>query len=316
MTKQTNLQRIGLFGLMIIALLFITNNQTYAQKKDYKPSEKIEYLAATYPEEVWEEGVFVKASFDGSQPIIRQKPDQWYKEGFQTASSWEKIRPLSTGKVKAAPALTNEIKNPGDKTAPDIAPTIEGKGLMTKAEVIEYLKTRVGTSGHHSKKAEASKELVEMIKRRGVDFPLPYTDRHHISQVGGNDTTYDVISAIQYNYGAPTQRSWLMGTWDMTIVAVGRYGSIGGKAAYLMINKDKTYTWKPGLNDTVIKGKWREATEEEMKLQGGEGIVLLRGESGDDWLVRKDVNPNFKTDHIDVWHLQDGGAQRRIGKRR
>ena len=102
----------------------------------------------------------------------------------------------------------------------------------------------------------------------------------------------------------------------MTIVAVGRYGSIGGKAAFLTINKDKTYVWKPGLNDPIVKGKWREATEEEMKLQGGAGIVLLKSESGDDWLVRKAVNPNFKTDHIDVWHLQYGGTQRRIGQRK
>ncbi|MDQ3798839.1 MAG: hypothetical protein M3384_05270 [Acidobacteriota bacterium] len=316
MLKQTNLHRIGLFILMTIALLFIADTQASAQKKDYKPGEKIEYLAATYPEEVWEEGVFVGKTYDGSQPIIRQKPDQWNKQGFQTASSWEKIRPLGSGAIKTAPANTDENEKPDNKTTTVAASKNDGKGLMTKAEIIEYLKTRIGTDGPHPKKTEVSKELVEMIKRRGVDFRLPYTELHQISQVGGNDTTYDIKSAIEYNYGAPTPQSWLMGTWNMTIVAIGRYGSVGGKAAFLTINKDKTYTWKPGLNDPIIKGSWREATEKEMKLQGGAGIVLLKGESGDDWLVRKAVNPNFKTDHIDVWHLQYGGAQRRIGQRK
>lgn len=307
-----NLYCFALAVLILVTFSFIT----YAQKKDYKPGEKIEYLAATYPKEVWEEGVFVKASYDGSQPIIRQKPDQFHKGGFETAFQWEKIRPLGSVAVKPTPTNTNDTEKTESKSATDTARNVESRGLMTKAEIIEYLKTRIGTDGPHPKKAEVSKELVELIKRRGVDFRLPYTDLHHISQVGGNDSTYDVRSAIKYNYGAPTKRSWLVGTWDMTIVAVGRFGSIGGKAAYLTINKDKTYTWKPGLNDPIVKGKWREATEEEMKLQGGEGIVLLAGESGSDWLVRKDVNPNFKTDHIDVWHLQDGGRQRRIGKRR
>ncbi|HLM60913.1 MAG TPA: hypothetical protein VK308_08925 [Pyrinomonadaceae bacterium] len=308
--KQTNSRRIGLLVLLTIILLFIGGIQAFSQKKDYKPGEKIEYLAETYPEEVWEEGVFVKAGYDGSQPIIRQKPDQFHKGGFETAFHWNKIRPLDSGKVKAAPP-TNEIKNPKDKTAP----TIEDKGLMTKAEIIEYLKTGVGTSGPHPKKAQVSKELVEMIKRRGVDFRLPYTDLHHISQVGGNDSTYDVQSAIKYNYGAPTKQSWLMGTWDMMSFDVGYNYSVGAKTGFLTINKDKTYTWKP-VNRAIIKGEWREATEEEMKIQGGVGIVLLKGENGDDWLVRKAVNPNFKTDHIDIWHLQAGGSQRQIGKRR
>ncbi|MDQ4120827.1 MAG: hypothetical protein M3209_05215 [Acidobacteriota bacterium] len=302
--------------ILTLLILVTCSAITFAQKKDYKPGEKIEYLAATYPKEVWEEGVFVKASYDGSQPIIRQKPDQWNKDGFQTAFQWEKIRPLSPRADKeTATANKVETQKPENQPKPFAASDSDVKGLMTKAEIIEYLKTRVGTDGPHPKKAQVSKELVEMIKRRGVDFRLPYTDLHQISQVGGNDTTYDIKSAIEYNYGAPTKQSWLMGTWKMAIVDVGYNYSIGAKAGFLTINKNNTYQWKPGPNDTIINGKWREATEEEMKLQGGEGIVLLKGESGDDWLVRKAVNPNFKTDHIDIWHLQYGGAQRRIGRR-
>jgi len=146
---------------MTIALLFIFDIEAIAQKKDYKPGEKIEYLAATYPEELWEEGIFVGPSYDGSQPIIRQKPDQFHKGGFETAFHWNKIRPLGSGKVKPAPIPTKEIKNPEDETTPDTAPTVEGKGLMTKTEIIEYLKTRVGTDGPHPKKRKFQKNLLK-----------------------------------------------------------------------------------------------------------------------------------------------------------
>ena len=50
MTKQTNLQRIGSLVVMTIALFFIADIQAFAQKKDYKPGEKIEWKRSDYPE--------------------------------------------------------------------------------------------------------------------------------------------------------------------------------------------------------------------------------------------------------------------------
>lgn len=71
MTKQINLRRIGSLVLLTIALLFIADGQAFAQKKDYKPGEKIEYN--NYG--TWEEATFVEATPDDSQPIIREKPN-------------------------------------------------------------------------------------------------------------------------------------------------------------------------------------------------------------------------------------------------
>ncbi|MCB1094260.1 MAG: IPT/TIG domain-containing protein [Verrucomicrobiae bacterium] len=59
----------------------------------YVPSEKILYqVGGTFPV-VWEEGVFVGETPGGSQPIIRQEPNEFFPDGFQTAYLWEKIKP-------------------------------------------------------------------------------------------------------------------------------------------------------------------------------------------------------------------------------
>jgi hypothetical protein len=137
MTKQTNFQRIRLLVLMTIAMLFIADIQASAQKKDYKPGEEIEYKSSGYLE-MWEEVIFVRATPDGSQPIIRQMPNEFHKDGYQRGASWADIRPL-TAKPNKASVVTNQNENPVNDTGADYNRTTSettndvGTGLMTQS---------------------------------------------------------------------------------------------------------------------------------------------------------------------------------------
>jgi hypothetical protein len=66
-----------------------------------------------------------------------------------------------------------------------------------------------------------------------------------------------------------------------------------------LLNANGTYVWKAGAKDST-NGKWRKATKEEMKYQGGDGIVLLKAKGGEDWIVMKDMNPYIKFEGIVV----------------
>ena len=315
MMKQTNLQRIGSLGLMTIALFFIADIQAIAQKKDYKPGEKIEYLAETYPKEVWEVGTFVEATPGGSQPIIRQKPNEFSKGGFQLATSWDKIRPLGAGKA----AADNERKTEETENNENTAETTNdfGTGLMTQEQVLSFSQAKLGDKWFmftSSRLEEIRNELAEMIKERGLDFRYstsPADFRNKLSKYGAH--TSEVYFPLRDNYGEPTKQSWLMGAWNLGKIGaavdyvknnrVYRQGEIGvANVGTLSLNANGTYIWKAGAKDST-GGKWRKATKEEMRSQGGDGIVLLKAKSGEDWIVAHDRNTTLKGDWINIAQL-------------
>jgi hypothetical protein len=312
MKEQTNLQRIVSLVLMTIALLFIADIQAIAQKKDYKPGEKIEYLAETYPKEVWKVGVFVRASSDGRQPVIRQEPNEFNKEGFETGWFWEKIRPLGTKKT----TVNNERKTEDTKNNQNTTETTKdfGTGLMTQADVLGFLQTKLGDNqSQNLRRDEIKKELVEMIKARGLDFRLETNSDFYSKLNKYVAMTSDMVFPIHYNFGNPTKEIWLTGSWQLSKTGaavdyeknnrIHRQGEIAvGGIGALTIKADGTYVWNAGAKDST-SGKWRKATGEEMKEQGGDGIVLLKAKSGEDWIVMQDRWTTLKGDWINVSQL-------------
>ena len=318
MTKRTNWQRIGSLILMIISLVFIADIQASAQKKDYKPGEKIEYKSSGYPE-IWEEAIFVRATPDGSQPIIRQMPNEFSKEGFQRGASWADIRPLSAKPNKAS-VVTNQNENPVNDTGADNGTTSEttndfGSGLMTQAEVLSFLQTKLGDKPFQNpRREEIKKELAEMIKARGLNFRYSEVSQDYsgkLAKYGAN--TSEVSFPLRDNYGEPTKQSWLMGAWNLGKIGaavdyvrnnrVYRQGEIGvANVGTLTLNANGTYVWKSATKDST-SGKWRKATSEEMKSQGGDGIVLLKAKSGYDWIVSKNRTTRLKGEWIYISEL-------------
>lgn len=310
MMKQTNWQRIGSLVLMTIAMLFIADIQASAQKKDYKPGEKIEYVVGgSYPEQ-WEEGTFVKATPDGTQPIIREKPNEFNKDGFQMATQWAKIRPLSA--KSADKVAVNDTEADNDKTA-SAATTDFGTGLMTQEQILSFLQAKLGGKPYAPGSVEIKKELAEMIKQRGLDFRYSDTPDFYykIAKLGAN--TGELDFPLRDNYGEPTKEKELTGAWNLGKIGgvvdyvrnnrVYRQGEIGvANVGTLSLNANGTYVWKAGAKDST-SGKWRKATKTEMRSQGGDGIVLLKAKDEYDWLVTKNRATKLKGEWIYISEL-------------
>ena len=316
MANQTNLQRIGSLVLMTITLLFIADIQASAQKKDYKPGEKIEWKSSNYPE-TWEEATFIRATPDGSQPIIREKPNEFHKEGFQRGTSWADIRPLSPKPNNKSPVNDSRKENPvNDKETNNkeqTETTNDGGGLMTQAEVLSFLQTKLGDKPFQNpRREEIKKELAEMIKQRGLDFRFDSSTDFY-NKLGKYGATSEITFPLRDNYGEPTKQSWLMGAWNLGKIGaavdyvknnrVYRQGEIGvGNVGTLTLNANGTYIWKSAANQST-NGKWRKATREEMKSQGGDGIILLKAKSGYDWIVSKNRATTLKGEWIFISEL-------------
>ena len=313
MMKQTNLRGIGSLVLLTIALLFIADIQAIAQKKDYTPGEKIEWKSSNYPE-TWEEATFVEATPDGTQPIIREKPNQFHKDGFQQATSWAKIRPLSAKTTYTVPVNDTEADN---ATTPQTTSNF-GTGLMTREQVLRFLQAKIGNKPFTDppREAEFKKELAEMIKRRGLNFRFTSSDTvfwKKLSKYGG--LTGELNFPLRDNYGPPTKQAWLMGTWKLGKIGaavdyvknnrVYRQGEIGvGNIGTLSINSNGTFIWKSVLTTRPKSGKWRKAAKAEMKSQGGDGVVLLKAQSGYAWIVTKDRTTTLKGEWINISELE------------
>ena len=318
MRKQ---KKLSWLKQMMVALTFsfaflsAFQTEIAAQDTDFKPGEKVEYRESDYATE-WKEGVVVKILPGNTQVLIRSKPDQWFKDGLEQAFVFSRVRRIANRPVNQPTTNANVVEKNTEDAKTETVKT-DGKGLMTKEEIFSYLKTNLPKAPDDPNAAEVSKQLVKEIKRRGVEY-FKVEDRDIYNVFMRYDPRHDqVVMAIRENYGAPPSQSWLTGAWKMTVVDVGYNYNIGAKAGFLTINKNGTYQWKPGPNDAVINGKWREATDKEMWHQGGAGIVLLKGEGGDDWIARKSTNRELKGDHIDVALLDMTyrGGKRRIGRR-
>jgi len=316
--------------LLMAGLLLAADSQAFAQKKDYAPGEKIEYKSSGYPE-TWEPATFVRATPDGSQPIIRQMPNAFHKDGYQRAASWTDIRPPAAAPNEAAPpnprpeanaeALgTRGIADRGNVETPRSRTTTEagggpGSGLMTQAEVLAFLRTRVGNDPwqNPSLLAATKKSLAETIKARGLNFRFGSSDAAFQSALGKYGPTSDIVFPLRDNYGAPTRQAWLMGAWQLGKIgaavdyerngAIYRQAEIGvANVGALLLNANGSYAWN-SAGAPSTNGRWRAATREEMRSVGGDGIVLLGAKGGYDWLVTKNRRTPNPGEWIDISEL-------------
>lgn len=173
---------------------------------------------------------------------------------------------------------------------------------MTKQEIIDILKARIGTDGPHPKKEAVNLELRELIKKRGVSFRYSYVDLPDFSKVGGDSTVRDAIEA---NFGTPKPKQWLWGEWNVSTTATRTFSlnDAVNKMGFLVIEPDGKYLWKIKADDDAkkwIDGKWREPTADEMKWMGGAGVVLIGGEQGYDWIVHRDYTATDGQDWITI----------------
>jgi hypothetical protein len=293
-----------------------------ADPAQFQPGDKIEYKESNYPE-LWEQGVFVRATPDGKQPIIRKKPNQFYKEGFETGFSWSNIRPLAARPAGNGPAGPT-VHAPGTPVAgtpptvskplaPPANPRSNGQ-LMTQRDVLDFLSQRLGPDPFSNpRREEIKKELAGLIKARGLDFRYEAVSAFS-TQLSKFGVSSEITFPLGDNFGPPTQQPWLLGSWKLDKIGATvdyvrgdkryRQSEIGVKdVGALTIHVDGKYTWESGAPTGPIRGDWRRATPMEMKYQGGDGLVLLKAKSGWDWIVHQDRTTRLEGRWINIAEL-------------
>ena len=337
MRKQINQVRQSVLPTIIAAILiFSAFGSTFAQGQDFKVGEKIEY-SPNCNNTNWTEGIIFALYPQYNQVGVREKPTEYFPQGSETAKNIKCVRHIVARQVNDA---TKDTDNKGNtdqtqKTSSLTKPktnNTNGKGLMTKEEIIGYMRANGYTGGQPKRDSQICKDLIEQIKQRGVVEPFKIGDDVSPIRENGclNSSETDVEDAVKYNVGAPKTFDWLTGTWLMSIIGgtvdyapgdgnIYRKNESIAKLGFITINADGTYIWKVEPSDLptkYVKGKWRKATDEEMGLRGGAGLILKKADESADWIVFKYVNQYLKGDNIDVQHLQERGAKRRIGDRK
>ena len=102
-----------LFALVIS--LFFCLAAPPAAWAQFASEQAIEYKVGS---DTWERGVFVRLTPSGKQAIIREKPNQFYPEGFQRAYSLDEIRPAGRAGNTAQVRQNAPANNP-TATRPD-----------------------------------------------------------------------------------------------------------------------------------------------------------------------------------------------------
>ncbi len=312
-------ERLRVILIMFAFCAFMAAGPAPTNAQDYKPGQKVEYKAQSYPEK-WDVGTVEHMAPGGKQVIIREKPTEFFPQGNTRAYSLDEVRPLGQARGSGPDPRVQDAKRdrPDDRTAA----RGQGIGLMTSQEILAFLQDRLGDNPFQaasSKRESTFKELGQTIMQRGVNFRYE-TLSQFSNDLGKFGAPSTVIFPIQANYGAPTNHGWYIGTWNTSVTSVGRRVIIGAKAGFLTINANGTYSWKLYATDppaSYVKGSWRKATAEEMAVsyQGGDGLVLLNGKEGYDWLVRQDRETTLAGDWIWIANLK-ARAQRESGKRR
>ena len=301
------------FALLVLASLF---GPELVVAQAYQPGQQVEYKAQNWPEK-WEIGVFVRDLPGGTQMVIREKPTQFFPEGFERAYALAEVREAPPPELAQAQAQA-PAPRPAPKAVPApaggarLAPQTPrpaagggggagvgaGVGLMSQQDVLGFLKQRLGDGDPfmNPKREAVLQSLREEVMRRGVDFHS-HAIGDFANQIGRYGALSNVTYALSSNFGPPAVQNELMGTWRLMKVgattSVTRGGNLyqrqeyAGLAGSLALNAGGTYQWHSPSG--LLRGNWRPATAEEMAKsdKGGDGVVLLSAKSGADWLVHK-----------------------------
>lgn len=251
----------------------------------------------------WEQGTVVQVDNNNLMVKVHTMSgmDQWFGDSA--------VRPATAG------------------TRPPETPPMTGSGLVTRQQILSYLQAHALLNGHYTGSQDVCKAVSLAVKARGADFRYSYTGMGPVAEAGCVAGSWPIPTAVGLNYGQPKPLSWMMGKWNIAIIAptldrvradgwIYRREEYGAKSGFVRINPDHTFVWQIFPQDPPsrqIKGTWRLATDAEMGLKGGAGIVLLGGESGADWIAF-----NWgATEHdiVDIQNLKYRGQQRRLGAR-
>ncbi len=94
--------------LVLSAVWFICAIGVVTTVQAQKPGDKVEYKAQNWPEK-WEVGTFVKELPGGKQVLIRERPNEFFAEGFERAYALTTEPRLGRYNIYAYGAGTNRL---------------------------------------------------------------------------------------------------------------------------------------------------------------------------------------------------------------
>ncbi len=292
----------------VVALLVLA--PPFAAAQQFTPGQEIEYRDGAAQ---WAPGTFVRMLPNGNQALIRQAPSQFFPEGFERAYSLTDLRPRQPAAPaaqalrpapQAAPAPQPKAAVPAVATRVPAVP--QGAGLLNQQQVLDYAKQVLGPNPWAQPNRDAAiSQIRDYIKSRGVNFQWTLAFDNQLGAIGAN--AVHITSAIGANYGAhPTLQTYI-GNFNLQSQAraAQSVSQQGGRAVVtttdsaarlgsIRINADRTYVWDVLGDGKVIRGTWREATEDEKQAwEGGPSIWLLNARGGQDYQVRADRQPGW-----------------------
>jgi hypothetical protein len=302
------MKSINLFrALLIVSLTTLAIGSVAAQQPQFTVGERVEYKDKSYPTEVWKEGTITKVMPEYHQVVVRWDPREDYPSythdgvsTYEQGYSMNDVRPIMPSDGTAAANPPNQTDGSQPKPDAGDANNTTDSGLMSKQEIVDYMKTNGYVNGEPKHDVQVCKDLIELMKKRGVREAVNAgTDDANVINANGcaGHWSTDVVEASVRNQGPPATINWLAATWILTVFGDTVYSAPGDGYVYkqgpktgtqgsLTISANGSYTWNDGKGQ-VLKGTWRNATAEEMQTQGGTGIVLLHAAQGRDWLAYK-----------------------------
>ncbi|HMO13132.1 MAG TPA: hypothetical protein PKD64_11530 [Pirellulaceae bacterium] len=310
-------------GLAVVLITDWSPGDLSAQT--FAPGETIEYkVGSTYPER-WERGVIIREIDGGGtrQYLIRQKPNQFFPEGFEIAYNVSDLRKIETesppkatdGINPSAPLVrgssTAPTEHAGDSKTGQQAETADAPKLLSKEDILSYAATLFGEGDPfaHPRREELLNQLRDLVKARGTNFQADLEFSNQLMALGAYST--HISFAIASNHGPAPKLSSYYGTFLLRAAnrgsrSVTRSGSrvevtredSQAESGELTINEDGTYLWKPGRNDAEelwLRGKWREVADSEKPAwEGGPAIWLERAKQGYDCMMRASREPGYE----------------------
>jgi hypothetical protein len=226
----------------------------------------------------------------------------------------------------AKPSAPPTAAKPGEGGLSAGVSRAEGTAPLTQAEVLGFLRERIGTDPwSHPKKAETVSALAALIRKRGVDFRWETTSAFadELRRSGGNETT--IPFHLAENFGRPKTVDELMGTWRLSVHArfstkkEGRRheADVVATTGSLVLRRDGesgSWEWRTAAG-AVLRGTWRRATDAEMatKYRGGAGVVIEKGRDGWTWIVTEFDPEPMQSETVAVSAL--GSSYKELGAR-
>jgi hypothetical protein len=297
-----------------ILFAFLVDAAHSVAAQDFSPGETVEYkVRGAFPAQ-WERGTVVRSLDGGKQYLIREKPNQFYPQGFEAAYNPGEVRPLRTAASTntPSPAAPQPVAPP-----PAILGLIEnGAGLLSPDDIFQYSRALFGNGDPfaHPQRQAILDQIRDSIKARGTSFLPDLAFSNRMGAIGAYSV--HISSAIEANYGAAPKLDDYIGTFLLRVSNRGSQStSTNGstvvitttdeqlESGELTIKRDGSYIWKQGRNDpadTWLHGKWRAARPDEMHLwEGGPAIWLEQAKQGQDYMVRACRIPGYAS-WIDV----------------